>query len=65
MHRLFSELLIDGGNGVGNQNGGNAGIALNGGIVNGASGSTNGNGNAGNGGVALGAGSVVNGEVVL
>jgi hypothetical protein len=43
------------------QNGGNGGFALNGGIANGASGSTNGNGNAGNGGVAIGAGSVADG----
>jgi hypothetical protein len=42
-------------------NGGNGGIALNGGIANGASGSTSSNGNAGNGGIAIGVGSVVDG----
>jgi hypothetical protein len=50
--------VANGGNGVGHQNGGNGGIALNGGIANGASGSTSSNGNAGNGGIAIGVGSV-------
>jgi hypothetical protein len=52
----------DGGNGVGSQNGGNGGVAINGGVADGASGSTSGNGNAGNGGIAIGAGSVANGD---
>ena len=46
----------NGGNGVGSQNAGNGGIALNGGIANGAYGGTSGNGNAGNGGIALNGG---------
>ncbi len=40
----------------------NRGIALNGGVGDGASGSTSGNGNAGNGGIAIGVGSVANGN---
>jgi hypothetical protein len=46
---------------LGSQNGGNGGIALNGGVANGASVSISGNGNAGNGGVAIGPGSVADG----
>jgi hypothetical protein len=38
-----------------------AGIAINGGVANGASGSTSGNGNADFGGIAIGAGSVADG----
>jgi hypothetical protein len=53
--------VANGGNGVGSQNGGNGGIALNVGIASGASGSTNGHGNAGNGGIAIGVGSVADG----
>ena len=43
------------------QNGGNGGIALNGGVADGASGSTNSNVNAGNDGIAIGPGSVADG----
>lgn len=46
-------------------NGGNGGIALNGGVASGASGSTSGNGNAGNGGVSIEPGSVADGSSVL
>jgi len=46
---------------VESQNGGNGGVAINGGTASGASGSTSGNGNAGNGGIAIGAGSVADG----
>jgi hypothetical protein len=43
------------------QNGGSGGIAINGGIASGASGSTSGNGYARNGGIAIGVGSVADG----